>query len=436
MAVNPLLLAAFEPESVQVDANTAKKVQLLMHPAAVEIGSYEESIVLYSGRIASAMPFTITVMDEMHPPAEIALADINSTDGCLALGKPAEGNIYFTLSNTTAHEQTVKVVPVSDVVTAAGEKYISLAPFASAESFITVTSRATDEAGKHDIEINVFNDEGSAKATACTFLNSISLIELTLDRAGMEMAAGEASSFVILLENNGDLNENVGVFFEADSGLNFIVKNFAQHMAPGEAQQATIVVSADRALQPGMHEVKVKLQSFSGFDEKTLRLHVTGKGILKFESYPDKVQAAQGSLVDLVFTLNNPTAEDVTVALFSESNDVSFSKEGIYLAAGTSRNVAVKAKIADNAAPGLKAVKVRMQNADYDSTQVIAVEVKDKAQGFLSGLVLLEGSLAMGLIVFAFLLALQVFVRRKKIAELLQLKEGIEAKPKRWEFTH
>ncbi|MCJ7479025.1 MAG: hypothetical protein MUP63_02495 [Candidatus Nanohaloarchaeota archaeon QJJ-7] len=224
-----------------------------------------------------------------------------------------------------------------------------------------------------DLQITSLSD------TVTLYRNDSTDVSFDVENDGEIEQTGIELNFTVE-EINSSLDQDSGFDLEADG-----------------SESITVDLSADAAIEPGVYEATVEVESDEGISNSaTIDIRVVDEGVmLDLEDYPSEVDIEQGGLVSETFDISNigeDTASDVSFSLPVENVSVdldpetssidSLSTQEIIATFSVSNSTGIRVQDANFTAEGSSssvegAVSIKIQPASNQTKQDIETDQQD-----------------------------------------------------------
>ncbi len=414
--LNEAFLPTFSEKEFWLDPNETRTIEMFVHTnSTTDLDDYTVTIRAETENEIVFENVSFEVVQCAGFGGENFKVTLDSS--CTATGDNDELTLDFKVENLTDEEIELNVNTISDLITSV--PLTITVPADEEEIFeIDVEIRTSDDKGKHDIDLYVWDSQDTITKTTCVNVGSFTDISFDLLENNLIIEQGKNEVYTLHFENTGNSNGNVKVTIDNDTDADTRLSSENTSSTSSKVKTYTVddddeldvfvSVSVPLDMDTGTYSIEVELTN-TDIERTFLRFSVVEPGTLALEKIditllPITATLNQGEQGEFEFVLANFSTED----LF----DAELSFEGLPQGVETTtRTVDLRGKrtvslmqsfsVSEDAEPGLHTVKAKLSAGDKEVEKSFVLEIKEKA-GFapITGLFSVVGELGPALIIF------------------------------------
>ncbi len=205
-ADNEMLLPYFSPNEITLDSFEEEYARVYIHTSrSTQPGNYRVSLFAESDSEQAKKIGTIRVKDCLEEDIDFS---IDVSDGCQYLEKGEEERVSYTVKNLSDEEIELRVAVLSDLP-ADYDRRITIEENETRTFKIEVAPRKSDETGRHDIDLVVWDEDSgeTREASKCVYVRKAGASEVEVVNNHLEIAQCLSEVFTILVKNKGEYEE-------------------------------------------------------------------------------------------------------------------------------------------------------------------------------------------------------------------------------------
>jgi uncharacterized membrane protein len=421
-ADNEMLLPYFEPREIVLDSYDEEYAKVYVHAGrSTLLGDHTISLFAETASEQAKKVATIDVKDCLGEEIDFL---VEFSGGCEYAVKGEEESVSYTVRNLSDEELSLRVAVESTLPTDY-DSSIQLEGNERKTFRIGVTPRASDEAGRHDLTLIVWDSGRSEEKTKCIYVreSEASEVELLNNNLSIEQCLNEV--FTLLVKNTGDteLDYRISVIDDFDT-INVTVSDRHFELDSGEQKEVYIAVTTSEETLLGEYEFDVVVRYNGESITKTLEFEVVGKlpereQDLEIASHPLQVKVVKGSETSFLVGITNNSSNDlgpITVQVTGlPPGAFAPSVKNLSLEAGQSRSVQLYIDAA-SVAEGTYVAVVEARTAEFKASEEIEFIVEEEAEEageenvFLAGMISAGSSALLGLAALVIVIALILLI--------------------------
>ena len=427
-ADNEMLLPYFSPAEIRLDSFEEEYAKVFVHTSrSTQPGNYKVSVFAESDSEQAKKIGTIRVKDCLDESLDFS---IGVSNGCQYLEKEEEETVSYTVKNLSGEEIDLRVAVLSDLPTDY-DRRITIEENETRTFKIEVTPRESDESGKHDIELVVWDEESgeTREASKCVYVRKSEGSEVEVVNNNLQISQCLSEVFTILVKNTGDYEEDyrVRALGLDEDTINLSISDTRFKLDKDEQKYVYVSVTTSEDTGLGLYEFDLVINADSETFTETLEFEVTEEqpdrqAGLEIVSFPTQVRV-DGETGFIVSIRNNSEEEfEATVRIVGlPSGASSQSIEGISLE--PNETAALQFSInAEGLADGIYSAQIEAKTSEFAATEDFEFVVGGEAAGtnedqedeeldqFLAGLVVAGSNALLGLITLAIVISLILLI--------------------------
>ena len=428
-ADNEMLLPYFSPNDMTLDAFEDEYAKVYVHTSrSMQIGNYRVSLFAESDWEQAKKIGTIRVKDCLKEDLDFSV-DVSS--GCQYLEKGEDEMVSYTIENLSDEEIDLRVAVLSDLPVDYDSR-ITIEENETRTFRIDVTPRESDETGRHDLELVVWDDDSgeTREISKCVYVRKSGASEVELVNNNLDIAQCLSEVFTVLVKNTGDYEEDYrirAVGLDEDT-INVSISDKRFELDEDEQKYVYVSVTTSEDTELGAYEFDLIIEADSDTFTETLKFNVLEERVeraqdLEIVSFPTQIRV-DGETGFIVSIRNNSDEEfEATVEIVDLPQGATSDKiEGISI--GANETAALQLFInAEGLADGTYPVQIEAKNSEFAATKdfefVVGGETDEtdtdqdeepEDEQFLAGLFTAGSNVLLGLITLAIVISLILLI--------------------------
>ncbi|MAG21743.1 MAG: hypothetical protein CL943_00360 [Candidatus Diapherotrites archaeon] len=446
-ADNEMLLPYFSPDSIVLDSQEEKYVNVVVHAGRhTLLGDYRVSLFAESGSEQAKKVAFVDIKDCEEEEIEFV---IEFPTSCQRAEKDEEERVSYSVRNLTDEEIELRVAIESTLPTDYKSR-IRLEENEERTFRIDVTPRLDEETGRHDLTLIVWDPETgrTEERTKCVLVNTVASGAVEFLNNNLEIEQGSSDVFILVAKNTGDeeIDFRIDTIENFDTDLiDVSISDSRFDLDEGEQQYVYIAVSTMGTSPLGSFEFDVTVRIDGENVTETLYFNVVEtlperETELEITSFPLQVKVVGGEETSFIASIKNNSEEaleNITVQLVGLPNGAfAPSIKNLSLEAGQSRDVQLYISTTD-VEEGIYTATIEAKTSEFKVSEEIEFVVEAEAQAtgdepeeddetgqFISGLFTAGYNTMLGLVTLAIVIALIVLIGKAFSGNATKLEEN------------
>jgi uncharacterized membrane protein len=374
-ADNEMLLPYFSPNEITLDAFEDEYAKVYVHTSrSMQLGNYRVSLFAESDSEQAKKMGTIRVKECLDEDLDFS---VDVSNGCQYLEKGEEERVSYTITNLSDEEIDLRVAVLSDLPVDYDSR-ITIEENETRTFRIDVAPRDSDETGRHDLELVVWDDDSgeTGEASKCVYVRKTGASVVEVINNNLDIAQCLSEVFTVLVKNTGDFEEDYhirAVGLDEDT-INVSISDERFELEENEQKYVYVSVTTSEDTELGTYEFDLIIEADSDTFTETLKFNVLEERVeraqdLEIVSFPTQVTVDEETGFIVSIRNNSDDEFDALVRIVGLPQGASSDKiEGISLEANETAALQLFIN-AKGLADGIYSAQIEARNSEFATTE-------------------------------------------------------------------